>query len=86
MLDALLAVASTTTTVTLAAGLLLWMLPQTGEAADVVVTTGLVILMSTPVVRLAGGVIDEARAREWRFAALGAAALALLFGSLLYFL
>ena len=85
MIDLLVAVGSAATTPTLAAGLLLWMHPDTAAAADLVVNVGLVILIATPVARLAGGIIEEARAREWRFAALGTAALVLLFGSLLYY-
>lgn len=85
MIDALVAVGSAATTATLAAGLLLWMYPATAAAADLVVNAGLVILIATPVARLTGGIIEEARAREWRFAALGAAALALVIGSLLYY-
>ena len=85
MFDALVAVASAATTITLAAGLLLWMYPATAAAADLVVNAGLVILIFIPVARLAGGIAEEARAREWRFAALGAAALVLLFGSLVYY-
>ncbi len=85
MIDLLVAVGSTATTTTLAAGLLLWMHPDTAPAADLVVNVGLLILIATPVARLTGGLIEEARAREWRFAALGAAALVLLFGSFLYY-
>jgi uncharacterized membrane protein len=85
MMDLLVAAASAATTTTLAAGLLLWMRPETAAAADLVVNTGLLILIATPVARLAGGIVEELRAREWRFAALGAAALVLLVGSLLYY-
>jgi uncharacterized membrane protein len=85
MFDLLVAAAGTATTTTLAAGLLLWMLPDAARAADLVVNTGLVILIATPVARLAGGIAEEARAREWRFAALGALALVLLFGSLVFY-
>lgn len=84
MFDAILTAASTTTTVTLAAGLLLWILPGTGGAADLVVSTGLVILLATPVARLMDGIVAELRAREWLFASLGLAALLLLLGSLLF--
>lgn len=83
MIDTLVAVAAAATTTTLAAGLLLSMRPETAAAADLVVNAGLLILIATPVARLAGGVLEEARAREWRFAALGALTLALLAGSLL---
>jgi uncharacterized membrane protein len=85
MIDFLVAVGSTATTTTLAAGLLLWMHPHTAAAADLVVNVGLLILIATPVARLAGGIVEEVRAREWRFAALGVAALAMLFGSFVYY-
>jgi len=44
----------------------------------VLLTVGLLALMATPVARLLAAIAQETRAREWRFAALGLAVLALL--------
>ena len=78
MIDTILSIASVTTTVTLAAGLLLWGLGQDSRSADLVIDTGLVVLMAMPVARLLDTLIREIRERDWRFAALGVIVLLLL--------
>lgn len=70
------------TTILLAVGLALWLAGATSPAT-VTLNTGLIILMATPVVRLVWALVEEVRAREWRFVALGVVVLVLLFGSLL---
>jgi uncharacterized membrane protein len=64
----------------LVAGMLLWVATP-GTRADLVLNAGLVLLLATPVMKLLSVIADELRARDWRFAALGLAVLALLAGS-----
>lgn len=70
------------TTLLLAVGLALWLAGAT-DPATVTLNAGLIILMATPVVRLVWALLEEVRAREWRFVALGVVVLALLCVSLL---
>jgi uncharacterized membrane protein len=77
-MEAVLRVGSGVSLVLLVAGLLLWLREPLGERTELVLNTGLVLLMVTPVSRLLSAVTEEIRARDWRFAALGFAVLALL--------
>jgi hypothetical protein len=62
-------------------GMALWLQAPFGDPADLVLNIGLVLLLATPVVKLLSVLLDEVRARDWGFAALGLAVLALLGGS-----
>jgi uncharacterized membrane protein len=66
----------------LTAGMVLFIVSNAGSRADLVLNSGLVLLMTTPVARVLAALTEEIRVREWRFAALGAAVLILLCGSL----
>lgn len=81
-MEKLLEISSRVTTVMLLAGVLLWVQAPDGRTADAVLKTGLVILIATPVTRLLAALVEEVRAREWRYVALGFAVLVLLGGSI----
>lgn len=66
----------------LATGMVVWSIAP-GDVGLLVLHVGLVLLMATPVTRLVGVLVEEIRAREWRFVALGVAVLVLLCGSVL---
>ena len=80
--DLLLRTGTTISTICLAAGLVGVFVSPSGTLVERFLTTGLVILMATPVARLIVAIVDECVAREWRFAAIGVLVLALLAGSL----
>ena len=63
-------------------GMLLWLRSPAGEYTNTALGMGLLLLMVTPVLKLLSVMIDEVRARDWRFAALGVAVLTLLAGSI----
>ena len=65
----------------LTAGMLLWIVSPAGTLAEMMLNSGLVLLMATPVARLVAALVEEIRVREWRFAALGVVVLLLLCGS-----
>jgi uncharacterized membrane protein len=50
-------------------GLLLWMAGGHPAAANVILTTGLVILMLTPIARVVTSLVVYARMRDWLFVA-----------------
>lgn len=77
-MEAVVRVGSGVSLVLLVAGLVLWLREPLGERTELVLNTGLVLLMVTPVSRLLSALTEEIRARDWRFAALGFAVLALL--------
>ena len=62
-------------------GMALWLQAPLGDRTDLALNMGLVLLLATPVVKLLSVLLDEVRARDWRFALLGVAVLALLGGS-----
>ena len=64
-------------------GMLLWLWAPLGDRTHVALGAGLVLLMTTPVLRVLSVLGDEVRARDWRFAALGMVVLLLLGGSVL---
>jgi uncharacterized membrane protein len=53
--------------VCLAAGLLLWSVLGGGRLVNVALTTGLVVLMLTPLARVAASVVAYVRLRDWFF-------------------
>ncbi len=59
-------------TVCLAAGLLLYLYLGDGWFANSLLTTGLILLLATPVARVAMSVVEYARVRDWRFVVLTA--------------
>jgi hypothetical protein len=67
----------------LVVGTALWIRTPDAAGAAVVLDGGVLLLMAMPVVRLAAVIAEEVQAREWRFAALGLAVIALLAGSAL---
>jgi uncharacterized membrane protein len=67
----------------LAAGLLLELFGAQARAATALEAAGLVILMATPVVRVAASVVDYVLDRDWLFATLTGIVLATLLASLL---
>jgi hypothetical protein len=77
-MERILDLASPLTGVVLLVGLLLWMRNPDSPAADVVLTTGLIVLIAAPVGRLVAALVHEIRRREWRFVLLGAVVLLLL--------
>jgi hypothetical protein len=66
----------------LGAGLALWL--AGASAATALMSGGLVVLMATPVLRVAFAVVEMVRARDWAFAAAAVAVLAILAASILY--
>ena len=64
-------------------GMVLWLAVPSGERTDVALGAGLVLLMTTPVVKLLSVLVDEVRARDWKFALLGMVVLLLLGGSVI---
>jgi uncharacterized membrane protein len=51
----------------LAIGLVLWMAGSAEGAANALLTTGLVILMATPILRVIVSLVEYARMRDWFF-------------------
>jgi uncharacterized membrane protein len=51
----------------LALGLVLWMAGVSAGAASALLTTGLVILMATPILRVIVSLIEYVRMRDWFF-------------------
>jgi uncharacterized membrane protein len=82
VIDAVLRASSIVTAIALTCGLAAWMVQPGGRGSDLVLNAGLLLLMAMPVVQLVSAIGEEIRAREWRFAIVGAAALLLLGGSL----
>jgi uncharacterized membrane protein len=77
-MDTALRICTGCSMVLLVAGSLLWLASPVGDRTDIVLNTGLALLMATPVARLLSALLQEIRARDWRFAALGFAVLGLL--------
>jgi uncharacterized membrane protein len=67
--------------VCLAAGLLLTLAGRDGRVAQVVLTSGLVILLATPAARVVVSVVEYAKERDWLFVALTLTVLLALVGS-----
>jgi len=80
-LGRVLTVGTRVSTASLAAGLVLtFALP--GEAlTDILLAAGLVVLMATPVARVAVSIAEFARRGDWRFVIYGCIVFALLIGS-----
>jgi uncharacterized membrane protein len=68
-LGQLLFVGVMTSAVCLATGLVVWMMGGYPILANAVLTTGLVILMVTPVARVVTALVVYARMRDWFFVA-----------------
>jgi hypothetical protein len=81
-MEQIMRVWSSVTVALLLIGMLLWLRSPAGEYTNTALGMGLFLLMVTPVLKLLSVMIDEVRARDWRFAALGVAVLALLAGSI----
>jgi hypothetical protein len=64
-------------------GMVLWLRAPGGDVSEMALGAGLVLLMTTPVLKLLSVLADEIRARDWRFALLGFAVLLLLGGSVM---
>ena len=75
-----LRVGVTTSTICLAAGLVL-SLAGRANAADVLLRGGVIILLATPVTRVLISIVDYARERDWPFVALTAIVLVELMAS-----
>jgi uncharacterized membrane protein len=67
----------------LALGLLLQLLEVAPAAAAALIGAGLVVLMATPVARVAASVVEYALERDWLFATLTTTVLIILLGSLM---
>jgi uncharacterized membrane protein len=78
-----LRVGGITSTVVLAVGLLLSLAWPSAPAAGTVLRAGLIILIATPVARVIASVAQYTAERDWLFASLTLAVLAVLLGSLL---
>jgi uncharacterized membrane protein len=74
----LMSAGSAITTATLVVGLAMEAHGRWARTADLLIFTGLLVLMAIPVVRLAAAIGEEIRARDWRFVALGLVVAALL--------
>ena len=64
-------------------GMAMWLLAPLGERTGIALGAGLILLMTTPVLKLLSVLVDEIRARDWRFALLGVVVLLLLGGSVM---
>jgi uncharacterized membrane protein len=64
-------------------GMAMWLRAPLGERTEIALGAGLVLLMTTPVLKLLSVLADEIRARDWRFALLGVVVLMLLGGSVM---
>ena len=82
-MDAILRAWSTATVGLLVVGMILWLWTPLAERTDLALGTGLVLLMTTPVLKLLSVLIDEIRARDWRFVLLGLVVVLLLCGSVM---
>jgi hypothetical protein len=67
----------------LVVGMALWLRAPLGDQTSVALGAGLMLLMATPVLKLLSVLVDEIRARDWRFAALGVGVLLLLGASVM---
>lgn len=83
MMDVLLRAWSAASLGLLVMGMALWLRAPLGERTNLALGAGLVLLMTTPVLKLLSVLIDEIRARDWRFALLGVIVLFLLGGSVM---
>jgi uncharacterized membrane protein len=68
-LGRLLQVGVLTSAACLALGLVVWMTGASAVAANALLTTGLVILMATPILRVIVSLVEYARMRDWFFVA-----------------
>jgi hypothetical protein len=74
---------STASLLLLVIGMVLWLRAPLAERTDMALGAGLLLLVTTPVLKLVSVLIEEIRARDWRFALLGIAVLLLLGGSVM---
>ncbi len=82
-LGRLLTFGSTVSTVTLAVGVVAWLVARDSAIVGPIVNVGLLILMATPIARVAVSVAGFAWQREWRYVLMTMAVLATLAGSIL---
>lgn len=71
-----------TAAASLALGLALWL--AGAGAGGPLLNLGLVVLMATPVLRVAFSAVETIRSRDWTFAAAAVAVLAILAASIFY--
>ena len=83
LLGRVLTVGTWVSTMCLAAGLSLALLVPDARIASVLLTSGLLVLMATPVARVAVSVAEFARGREWWFVLYTVVVLVLLLGSII---
>jgi uncharacterized membrane protein len=83
LLGRVLGVGLTISIVVLMVGLPLTLLGVVPAVADRILRIGLLILMATPVARVATATLEYAVARDWAFLAITLSVLAVLFASLL---
>ena len=83
LLGAVLKWGALASTALLAFGLVLQLLRADSQLADALMHAGLIVLMATPVARVAVSVADYAAERDWLFLGLTASVLVILLGSLL---
>ena len=76
-----LRVGVTTSSVTLAVGLLLSLFAATAPAADVLLNAGVVVLLVTPVTRVFVSIVEYVNERDWLFVSLTAIVLVELMAS-----
>ena len=65
-------------------GLAIWLFAPTSRAADVLLRTGLFVLMATPILRVIVSVVEYARMRDWFFVATTLAVLTVLAVTIFY--
>jgi uncharacterized membrane protein len=82
LLGRVLTVGTWVSTACLAAGLILVLIVPNERLAGVLLTAGLLVLMATPVARVAVSVAEFARQREWWFVLYTVVVLMLLLGSI----
>lgn len=68
--------------VLLGAGLALFLVGRTPATADLLLRAGLIVLMATPVLRVALSVVEYARVRDWFFLTTATAVLLVLLATI----
>ena len=68
----------------LISGLAIWMLLPAPHVSDLLLKTGLYVLMATPILRVVVSVVEYIRMRDWFFAGTTLAVLAVLAGTVMF--
>jgi hypothetical protein len=66
----------------LAVGLFVWLTGAAPGAADALLTTGLMVLMATPILRVVVSLVEYVRMRDWFFVATTLIVLVVLFATI----